>query len=226
MVVDVAEVVAFVELEAGQVGDLVDRAREDVALRRDHLAHRHELALEPEQALKLLVGGVREHRVLELVDLVVDVRQQWEEAVGQRVEHAVDQELLAVQHLAVELFALLVQRRQRIPVDRDHVLARDEQMHLAQRVLRVIPAGAIEHQEHVVAVVVELGPLVKLLAVLDRQRVKAEQLLQLAQLLVAGRCQIQPEEMVAIQVILDPGLIEVRGARSDELKVGIAFVPR
>jgi hypothetical protein len=32
--------------------------------------------------------------------------------------------------------------------------------------------------------------------------------------------------MVAIQVILDPGLIEVRGARSDELKVGIAFVPR
>ena len=42
MVIDVAEVVALVELQPGQLGELVDRAREQVALRGDHLAHRHE----------------------------------------------------------------------------------------------------------------------------------------------------------------------------------------
>ena len=56
VVVDVAEVVALVELQAGELGDLVDRAGEQVALRGDDLAHRHELALEREQPLELLLG--------------------------------------------------------------------------------------------------------------------------------------------------------------------------
>jgi hypothetical protein len=109
-------------------------------------------------------------------------------------------------------------------VDRDHVLAGDEQVHLPQRVIGVVSAGAVEHQEDVVAVVVELGPLVELLAVLDRQWVKPEQLLQLAQLLVAGRRQVQPEEVVAREVILDPSLIEVLGAWGDELELGLHSV--
>ena len=38
-----------------------------------------------------------------------------------------------MQHAAVEALALLVERRQRVAVDRDEVLAGDEQLHLAQR---------------------------------------------------------------------------------------------
>ena len=55
MVVHVAEVVALVELQAGQVGELVDRAGEQIALRRHDLAHRDERALHREELLQLLV---------------------------------------------------------------------------------------------------------------------------------------------------------------------------
>jgi hypothetical protein len=43
------------------------------------------------------------------------------------------------------LVALLVKRRQRIAMDRDQVLARDEQVHLAQRlgVLGAMPPRAV-----------------------------------------------------------------------------------
>jgi hypothetical protein len=51
MVVDVAEIVALVELEPRQPRDLVDRAGEQVALRRQDLSHRQQLALEREQSL-------------------------------------------------------------------------------------------------------------------------------------------------------------------------------
>ena len=82
VVVDVAEVVAFVELEAGKPGDLLDRAGEHVALGRDDLAHRDELALEREQPLELIFGRIREYLSFEFIDLIVDVGEQREEAVG------------------------------------------------------------------------------------------------------------------------------------------------
>src|SRR5438034_9526698 len=103
MVVDVAEVVALVELEAGQLGDLLDRASEQVALGGDDLAHRDQLALEREQPLQLVVVGVLEHRGLEIVDLVIDAGEDGEEAVRERVEDPVKEELLAVEDAAGKL---------------------------------------------------------------------------------------------------------------------------
>jgi hypothetical protein len=45
VVIDVAEVVPFVEFETGKFSYLIDRAGEQVALGRDDLSHRHQLAL-------------------------------------------------------------------------------------------------------------------------------------------------------------------------------------
>jgi hypothetical protein len=57
-----------------------------------------------------------------------------------------------VEYAAVELVALLVKRRQRIAMDRDQVPARDDQVHLAQRlgVLGAMPPRAVEDEKDVV----------------------------------------------------------------------------
>src|SRR5437588_4195133 len=51
VVVDVAEVVALVEDEARELGELVDRAGKQIALRRHDLSQHYQVALEPEQPL-------------------------------------------------------------------------------------------------------------------------------------------------------------------------------
>ena len=71
------------------------------------------------------------------------------------------QELLAVQHLTVELLALLFEQRQGVAMDRDQVVTGDEQMDLEQGLgSSGLVLGAVEHEQHVVAVVVELRALV------------------------------------------------------------------
>ena len=53
------------------------------------------------------------------------------------------------------------------------------------RVLFAVPPGAIEDEEYVVAVVVELRALMELLGILECERMKAEQVVQLGEL---SRC--------------------------------------
>ena len=125
-----------------------------------------------------------------------------------------------MQDAAFELLALLVERRQRLAVDRDQVLARDEQVHLAQRlrVLGAMPPRAVEHEEDVVAVVVELGALTEVLGVLERQRVKTEQLVQAIEVLATRGREVQPEEVVALRGDRGSRLVDAREARHDKLK--------
>src|ERR1700733_2647109 len=111
MVVDVAEVIALIQLEARKLGDLVYGSGEEVALRGDDLPHRHELALEREQLLQLLVGRAGENSRFESIDVVIRVRQDREEAVDKRIEDVVQQKRLAVQRTTIELFALAVEGR-------------------------------------------------------------------------------------------------------------------
>jgi len=63
--------------------DTMGIAREQVAHRRDHLAHRHPVALQGEDPLQLLVGRLVDDRVLERVDVVVDRREQFWRRHGQ-----------------------------------------------------------------------------------------------------------------------------------------------
>ena len=109
VVVDVAEVVALVEFEPRHLGDLVHGASEEVALRRDDLAHRDELTLEREQALSWCsVGSARTAASSTSISSSVSA-SSGKEAVGERVEDAVEQELLAVQPTAVQELALAVE---------------------------------------------------------------------------------------------------------------------
>ena len=79
MVIDVAEVVALVQLESRKLGDLVDRTHEQVALRADDLAHRHQFTLQREQALELderdYFRDVYDHliRISDLIDSYRDL---------------------------------------------------------------------------------------------------------------------------------------------------------
>ena len=103
----------------------------------------------------------------------------------------------------------------------DQVLAAYEQVHLAQRVgiSALMAPGAIEDEENVVVVVVELGALAEVLDVLERERMKSEDLAQLRKLFVPGRGEIEPEEMVAVEMVANVRFIDAVEARRDELKL-------
>ena len=127
-----------------------------------------------------------------------------------------------MQHEPVEPGELLVQRRQRVGVQRHEVLAGDEHLHLSQQLVGVVRriARAVEHEEHVALVVVELRALAEVQSVLERERVKAEQLVQPLEVLGGGRGQIEPEEVIAREVILDRRLIDRGEARDGEIEAG------
>ena len=91
VVVDVAEVALVLLVHSWQLGDAAHQAREHVALWRDRLAHADEEPLHAEDLLQLLVAGVEERLVLELVDAVVEVGEDREEAVDEPVDDPVEQ---------------------------------------------------------------------------------------------------------------------------------------
>ena len=58
---------------------------------------------------------------------------------------------------------------------------------------RAVGVDAVEDQQRGVAVVVELGALAELLGVLDRQRMQAEALAELGELLVGAPFELEPK---------------------------------
>ena len=103
-------------------------------------------------------------------------------------------------------------------MERHEVFAGDEHLHLPQQLARIGAgvASAVEHEEHVAVVAVELRALAEMQRVLERQRVKAEQRAQLLELLGAGRRQIEPEEVIAGEVVGDLVLLDRAKARHRE----------
>ena len=179
-------------LQPGQLGDLADRARGEVALGRDHAAQHDEPALEAEDALELLVGRLEHDRVLELVDCVVDLLQHGEEAVGERVADAVDDELLVAARVRGDAAVQLVELgaapapHGHDPAAADHEVDLDELRLVVARVLGLRLPHAVEDDQHLVAVAVELRPLSEVLHVLERERVPAEALAERGELRVGG----------------------------------------
>jgi hypothetical protein len=105
VVVDVSKVALVPLGQPGQLGDSARQARERVALRADCLAHADEQALHPEDLLQLPVVGMLEDRGLELVDPVVEVREDREEAVDEPVDDSVEQERGTIDRLVALLVA-------------------------------------------------------------------------------------------------------------------------
>src|SRR5437588_11204355 len=90
----------------------------------------------------------------------------------------------------------------------------------------MVAPGTVEDENDVIAVVVELRTLAELLAVFQRQGVKAEQLAELRKLVMAGRCEVEPEEMVPSDVIDDLRFVDRGEARHHKPKLLARALPR
>ena len=156
MVVDVAEVALVLGRHARQRRDAADQAGEHVALGCDRLAQADEQSLHLEDLLELLVARVQERLVLQLVDAVVEVGEDREEAVGERVDDLVEQPRRLVERRSAlgEPVADLDERRRLVAVDGDEVALAVEAVHLDEAVL--VGRGAVEDEEDVVVVLVDL----------------------------------------------------------------------
>src|SRR5436190_22983445 len=91
--------------------------------------------------------------------------------------------------------------------------------------MRVFGERSVEDEEDVIPVVVELWSLAELLGVLERERVKAEDVAQAFELLGCRRGQVEPEEVVAVEVGTDPLLVDLREGRDDQPELLAGFLP-
>src|SRR6185503_8487039 len=88
----------------------------------------------------------------------------------------------------------------------------------------VVVVDAVEDQQRVVAVVVELGLLAELLDVFDGERVPAQQRGELVDLRLAGLQEIEPEELVGGEQPFDAAAVDAPeglhpGAESTRLRL-------
>jgi hypothetical protein len=100
-------------------------------------------------------------------------------------------------------------------VQRHEIAPRDEHLHLVQQLVLIagLLMGAVEDHEDVVSVGVQLGALPEVQRILERQRMKAEQLAQLLQLSTAWTREVEPEELIAGEVTANGRLVDRVHAR-------------
>jgi hypothetical protein len=164
VVADVGE--RMVGLAGAQAEDPLDRVGagvEHVALRDDHLQQAEQAAAHHHDAASVGVGRVLEGVVLELVDLLLDLAQERQQALREGVEDPVD-------HLVVGVRVGRADRLERLAapaVDRDDAALGEVDVDLGRAVPPVLVLGAVEDDQQAVAVVVDLRALAELLAVLD-----------------------------------------------------------
>ena len=164
------------------------------------LRHVDQSPLELEEHLQLRVVGPLQHRVLELVDPVVERAQPGEEAVRERVEDEVE-ELDAARRrrrLHGRPPPQVVERRAGVPVHGDQVARAEEAVDLDQPVLVLV--GAVGDDEREVAEGVDLGPLAEVVGVLHGQRVEAEEVAEQREILGRRPVEVEPEELAVLEV--------------------------
>lgn len=201
MVVDVAEIVVAVRLHARQVRDHLHLPGEQIPHRHHGAAEGEQQALEPEGLLQLLASAARDDRILEGVDLLVQVAEHGEVAVHDHIDDLVDVVALALgRDRVLQQRAHLAQVLEPVAVHRDDVLPGEMAVHLLQRVVVLVLGvrghGRVQHEQRSLAVHIQLRALAHPLGVLDRQRMPAEDGADLLDLGGGRRDQIQPEELV------------------------------
>ena len=82
--------------EPGQLHDRLGHHAEQIALRDEPAEDGLDVLLEPVDDRELALVGVAQHPLLERVDPRLEVVDDREQRVGERVEHPVDDVLLAV----------------------------------------------------------------------------------------------------------------------------------
>ena len=159
--------------------------------------------------MQLLVACVEEGLVLEIVDAVVEVGEDREEAVDEAVDDPVEQ-MPGIVHRLLALHVALPhvgEGGRFVAVDGDEELLGVEAVHLDEAVF--VGDRAVDDDEDVVVVIVDLCALVELLGVLDGERVELEDVTEDR---VVGRVRlvdVNPEEGVAGEELLDVLAAEV-----------------
>ena len=201
VVLHVAEVLAGPRIE-GQAGLAVVEAAQGLQ-QGDHRATELEhLPLEAVDALGGVGLGGREHLGLHLLDVDLEARDHGRvvvhDPIGDRVQHRAGPQAEQV-GVGLQVLAHVVQGAA-LPVSHgDDEVRADEHQHLADldQLVVVHVARGLQHQEQRVAVHLQLGSLVGVHGVLDRQRVKAEVLPDLVHHSWSGIVQPDPHKALA-----------------------------
>ena len=151
---------------------------QEVALRARDATQRQQVTLEAEDGSQRGTVGGLEHIVLDSVDLRADVVQKGEDGVDEAVADSIEEHVgagAAQLRAPVELLLECLYRRHRLGGDRHQVIVAYEEVHLgeADALVRKLD-GTEENDEQLVAVVIQLGTLVAVAEVLDRQRMHME----------------------------------------------------
>ena len=162
-----------------------------------------DLTFEEVDALDGVVTLPREHLHLDLVDVVLQAGDhrlvRVDDVVGDGVQHGARP---APQQFGVVLGVLAhqTQRRRLAVTDVDEEAVADEHLDLAELdLLHVVEvAGRLEHQEDRLVVELQLGHLVGLEGVFDRQRMELEGGADLGELGLGRLEQADPDERLAV----------------------------
>ena len=194
MVVDVAVVERHVLLL--QVNAVRDQPLEKIALGAEEAPQLGHRVLQVVDAVERVAARLLGDVVLQPVDDVVELFEHRERGVDQDVDDHVGQEGgLRLGELGILVYALLQleQDRCRVQVDGDQVVGAYEEVMLPEQHLVVAPLGHEDDREVVLRIVVDLGPLVLVLDVLDGQGMELEDLFKEAIVVLVGGLDIQPE---------------------------------
>ena len=212
VVEDVAEVALGLGVAARKHGRSAEELARHVALRADDAPQAVQLPLHAHDLLQVLVLGVAEDLVLDTVDPLVVVLERREEAVGEAVDQAVedDDRPLELARLARVALAELIAARRVLSPHRDEVALRVEDVHLDEAVRVGRGRGPVDDEEDEVVVLLQLRPLAELLGVLERERVEAEDVAQELEVVRLGVLEVEPEEISAREPRLDRGPVDLR----------------
>ena len=204
VVVDVAEIVFRRLCHPGNLDHPGDDAREQVALRGHDAAEVHEPSLHREDLLELPVVGTVEDALLQLVDPVVEVHEQREEAVDEGIGDQVEvgDRVNALRRPARDPVLRARERRALVLPDRHEEVLREEAVDLDEVV--GVRRGTVDDEEDEVVVLVGLRSLAEVDGVLDRERMEAEDLADELQLLRVDAVEIEPEELLVVPQLDEP----------------------
>ena len=195
-VVDLAERVARgLALEAREPLEQLPAGGEHVPLRAQELLQAEELAAQAGDVAAHHVARPLEGLLLELVDARGLALDELGQRVGQGVEDPEDEVDLAADVALRDRPARADELVAGVAADRHDVLAAEVEVDLDGLVVAV---GAVEDEQHLAAVVVELRALAELLGVLEGQRRQLEDGAEQVQLGLRGSQEVEPEELAAL----------------------------
>jgi hypothetical protein len=200
VVADIAVVRGEILLEPAQRRHLLHGSVKRLALDHEHAPERSKCAPEQSHLVARTCPGSLEHRGLVLLHRAHNALEHIGKRVGQRVEHSVDERLLARRRPVGQHFLHELELPAPLAVDGEHEPSGDVQVHVDRLRQAATFIGRPEvHKEQLVLVSVYFGALTELLGVLDRELVEAEQVPDLGNRLMIRIVEVKPEKLAAAE---------------------------